>query len=214
MTGTAQMTSVFAPSPVVAGTEGVIVFSPALTTDRLETDDERLAAAISGGDEAALEEAYGRWSGPVFAFLSRRMADRSTAEDVLQQVFIEVWQKADRFDAGRGTLQSWIFAIANSRSLDVLRKRVPSPVDPVGDGFSDSVDGEGIDEMEEFMASWNFARLVDGLPEEEAELLRMRFNDDLSQTEISRRTGVPLGTVKSRMVSGLTRLRTEMEASR
>jgi RNA polymerase sigma-70 factor (ECF subfamily) len=64
------------------------------------------------------------------------------------------------------------------------------------------------------MASWNFARLVDGLPEEEAELLRMRFNDDLSQTEISRRTGVPLGTVKSRMVSGLTRLRTEMEASR
>jgi RNA polymerase sigma-70 factor (ECF subfamily) len=142
------------------------------------------------------------------------MADRSTAEDVLQQVFIEVWQKADRFDAGRGTLQSWIFAIANSRSLDVLRKRVPSPVDPVGDGFSDSVDGEGIDEMEEFMASWNFARLVDGLPEEEAELLRMRFNDDLSQTEISRRTGVPLGTVKSRMVSGLTRLRTEMEASR
>jgi hypothetical protein len=125
------MTSVFAPSPVVAGPEGVIVFSPALTTDRLETDDERLAAAISGGDEAALEEAYGRWSGPVFAFLSRRMADRSTAEDVLQQVFIEVWQKADRFDAGRGTSATVSVIRSTAKASTRRRNSWPHGTSPV-----------------------------------------------------------------------------------
>jgi RNA polymerase sigma-70 factor (ECF subfamily) len=212
MTGTAQMTSVAAPSPVVAGLAGVIVSVPSVTRDRLETDDERIAAAIAGGEESALEEAYGRWSRQIFAFLLGRMPDRAAAEDVLQQVFLEVWQKADRFDAGRGTFQSWIFAIASSRSIDSLRKRVPEPLDPVdGDAFRGSVQHDA--GVEEFISAWNFARLVDRLPDEEAELLRMRFNDDLSQAEISRKTGVPLGTVKSRMVSGLARLRAEMEVS-
>lgn len=210
MTGTAQMASVVAPSPVVAGRAGVIVSVPELTGDTLETDDERIAAAIAGGDEDALGEAYARWSGPIYAFLVRRMGDRPAAEDVLQQVFLEVWQKAESFDRERGTFLSWIFAIANSRSLDALRKRVPDPVDPIGIPADAAAD----DETEVFMASWNFARLVDGLPPEESELLKLRFNDDLSQSEISRRTGVPLGTVKSRMVSGLKRLRNEMEGSR
>ena len=213
MTGTAQMASVVAPSPVVAGTTGVIVSVPELTGDRLETDDERIAAAIAGGDEAALGDAYARWSKPIYAFLMKRMGDAQAAEDVLQQVFLEVWQKADRFDARRGALLSWMFAIANSRSIDALRKRVPDPVDLSGSEFVKSTDGEAMEEIETFMASWNFARMVEGLPPEEAELLRMRFNDDLSQTEISRRTGIPLGTVKSRMVAGLSRLREQMGAT-
>ena len=211
MTGTAQMASVFAPSPVVAGTPRVVFFFPRVTSRDPETDDERLAAAIARGDEDALEEVHKRCSPQVFAFLIRRMGERPAAEDVLQQVFIEVWQKADRFDASRGTLLSWIFAIANSRSLDVLRKRIPDPVDPADGGFATGPGHDGAAEIEEFMASWNFARMVDSLPREEAELLRMRFNDDLSQTEISERTGIPLGTVKSRMVSGLAKLRAEME---
>lgn len=213
MTGTAQMTSVFVPSPIVAGTSGVVSFFPEVAPEKPETDDERLAAAIARGDDAAIEEVHERWAAPVFAFLVRRMGERPAAEDVLQQVFIEVWQKADRFDAGRGTLLSWIFAIANSRSLDVLRKRIPDPVDPIDGPLASSIGHDGAAEIEEFMASWNFARLVDGLPDEEAQLLRMRFNDDLSQTEISDRTGIPLGTVKSRMVSGLAKLRAEMEVS-
>ena len=91
MTGTAQMTSIIAPSPIVAGSGSVIVSIGELTGDRLETDDERIAAAIARGDEQALEEAHQRWSRPVFAFLVRRMGERPAAEDVLQQVFLEVW---------------------------------------------------------------------------------------------------------------------------
>lgn len=214
MTGTAQMTSIIAPSPIVAGSGSVIVSIGELTGDRLETDDERIAAAIARGDEQALEEAHQRWSRPVFAFLVRRMGERPAAEDVLQQVFLEVWQKAERFDPDRGTFLAWMMAIANSRSLDSLRKRVPDPVDPTEQGIGDPARGADRDEVEEFLASWNFARMVERLPAEEAEPIRLRFNDDLSQTEIARRTGVPLGTVKSRMVSGMKRLRQEMEGAR
>jgi RNA polymerase sigma-70 factor (ECF subfamily) len=167
-----------------------------------------LTSRSEAGDEPALEQVYAEYSGPVFAFLVSRMREREAAEDVLQQVFVEVWQKAGRFDPARGRLMSWIMSIANSRSLDALRKRVPEPRDPVS--FPDSGEGANPGGVEEFLADWEFARTIDRLPESEAELLRLRFSEDLSQSEISDKTGIPLGTVKSKMVSGLNTLRDEM----
>lgn len=176
---------------------------------RSENQEGVLAGRIAAGDELALEEVYDEFSGPVFAFLVSRMREREAAEDVLQQVFFEVWQKAGNFDPRRGRLVAWIMAIANSRSLDFLRKKVPEPRDPVSlSGSAGDSDPGGIDR---FLADWEFARTIENLPEPEAELLRMRFCDDLSQSDISKRTGMPLGTVKSRMVSGLNALREAYE---
>jgi len=166
---------------------------------------------VEAGDERALEEIYEEHGGVVFAFLVSRMGQREAAEDVLQQVFVEVWEKAGKFDPSRGSLVSWVMSIASSRSIDSLRKRVPEPRDPVS--LPDAREPSEADGVEDFLADWEFAQIVGRLPEPEAELLKMRFSEDLSQTEISERTGIPLGTVKARMVSGLNTLRREMGVS-
>lgn len=209
ISGVARAEQVFVPPLLPAGGRSLIGSPVAVEATRSSEEEEAgLARRIEAGDEQALELVYEQHSGAVFAFLVSRMRQREAAEDVLQQVFVEVWEKAGRFDPSRGKLATWIMSIANSRSIDVLRRRVPEPRDPVS--LPDSADGANPGGVEEFLADWEFARTIDRLPEPEAELLRLRFAEDLSQSEISERTGIPLGTVKSKMVSGLNTLRQEM----
>lgn len=210
MTGVARAERAFAPPLLPVRGATLIGSSVAVEAVRSkESGDAELARLIEAGDESALEKVYADHSGAVFGFLVRRMGDREAAEDVLQQVFVEVWQKAGRFDPERGSLIAWIMSIAGSRAIDALRRRVPEPRDP--DVVARSGDGPDAGGVDRFLADWDFARAVDGLPEPEAELLRLRFRDDLSQSEIAERTGIPLGTVKSKMVAGLNTLRREME---
>jgi RNA polymerase sigma-70 factor (ECF subfamily) len=209
MTGVARAESAFVP-PLLPSRAVTLIGSPVAVeaVRSKEVGDADLARRIEAGDESALEQVYAEHSGAVFAFLVRRMGDREAAEDVLQQVFVEVWQTADRFDPGRGRLVAWIMSIAGSRSIDALRRRVPEPRDP--DLVARTGDGPDSGGVDRFLADWDFARAIDGLPEPEAELLRLRFADDLSQSEIAERTGIPLGTVKSKMVAGLNTLREQM----
>lgn len=203
--------NVLASSPPVLQFHAQLIdYRPDLPA-RTDQIDIRLADRIASGDEQALREVYDRFSRPVFSLLLRHLADRAAAEDVQQQVFTEVWQKASRFDADRGSLLGWIMAIARSRAIDHSRKRVPEPKDP---GRTAELAGQdpGQGEIDNLIDSFQFTQLMDELPDEEAELIRFRFQNELSQSEISERTGIPLGTVKSRMVSGLGRLRTLMEA--
>jgi RNA polymerase sigma-70 factor (ECF subfamily) len=173
--------------------------------------DLELARRMDRGDEQALLEVYSRYSRPVFGLLLRYLADRDTAEDVQQQIFTEVWQKAGAFDPGRGSMLGWIMSIARSRAIDQTRKRVPEPKDP--EATAVLVDrGGSYEEIDRLIGAFQFSHLLGQLPEDEAELIRYRFQNELSQSEIAARTGIPLGTIKSRMVSALGRLRTLLEA--
>jgi RNA polymerase sigma-70 factor (ECF subfamily) len=171
--------------------------------DRFE---RRLAARLRAGDPDALKDAYREYGTATFGLLLRMLRDRAAAEDVQQQVFTEVWRRAGDYDPRRAGLLTWVLTIAKSRALDHLRKRVPEPRDPhLPDTRSVPA------EADEVVDRWRIAHLLGRLPDEERDLLRMRFYDDLSQTQIADRTGIPLGTVKARMVSGLTRLREMIE---
>jgi RNA polymerase sigma-70 factor, ECF subfamily len=204
------MNAIAPAPPVYPGRPSVIDYVLPLISDRTEPEDHLLAQRLLQRDEDALRDVYERYSRPVFAFLVRFIGDRPAAEDVQQQVFMEVWQKASRFDPQRGSMMTWIMTIARSRALDFKRRRIPEPRDPSGaTELAGSTSGES--EIEEIVGAWHFNQLIGQLPPEEAELLRYRFDGELSQTEISSRTGIPLGTVKSRMVSALDRLRTLME---
>ena len=209
MNGVARVERAFAP-PLLPSREVTLIGSTVAVeaVQSKESGDAELARLIEVGDESALEQVYAEHSGAVFAFLVGRMGDQEAAEDVLQQVFVEVWQKAGKFDPSRGRLIAWIMSIANSRSIDALRRKVPEPRDP--DLVARTGDGPDSGGVDRFLADWDFARVIDGLPEPEAELLRLRFADDLSQSEIAEKTGIPLGTVKSKMVAGLNTLRREM----
>jgi RNA polymerase sigma-70 factor (ECF subfamily) len=140
-------------------------------------------------------------------FLQQMLRDRSGADDVLQQVMLEVWQRRSSFDPARASMASWIMTIARSRGIDQIRRQVPEPLDPAI--AASVVDGRAPEEhpADELAEQWRMAHLLAQLPREEAEILRMRFHREMTQTEIAADTGIALGTVKMRMVSALKRLR-------
>ena len=144
----------------------------------------------------------------MLGYLVNVLGDRGTAEDVHQQVFLEVWQRAPAYDPARASILTWIMTIARSRAVDQLRRRVPEPHDPSGSQMMAlAVDDDPERSPDALVERWQVAHLLGRLRPEEAELLRMRFYEELSQTEIAERTGIPLGTVKMRMVSALETLR-------
>jgi RNA polymerase sigma-70 factor (ECF subfamily) len=168
--------------------------------------ERRLAARLSRGDQDALREIQDEYSGMLRSYLRQMLSDDAAAEDVLQQVMLEVWQRGSRFDPSRGSATSWLIAITRSRAIDHMRRRVPEPQDPdTATRLIDRLAPEAhvADELAE---QWRMAHLLTQLPREEAHILRLRFHGDMSQTEIAAETGIPLGTVKMRMVSALGRL--------
>ena len=177
------------------------------------SDDRHLTAGLRRGDPDALAEIHRLFGGVVLGYLRSALRDAASAEDVHQEVFLEVWRRGSSYDPDRASLGTWIMIIARSRAIDHLRKRVPEPLDPLGP--SGAVMREVADPAqgpETFIERWRLAVLVSQLPDDEARILRMRFHEGLSQTEIAERTGIPLGTVKTYMVRGLRRLRDLMEA--
>jgi RNA polymerase sigma-70 factor (ECF subfamily) len=176
--------------------------------------EDPLAAGLRRGDPEALAEAHRAYGGAVLGYLRRLLGDPASAEDVHQEVFLEVWRRGPSFDPARSSLATWILLIARSRAIDHLRRRVPEPRDPLGPA------GVGLGEREPdpetspdaLVERWGMAMRLGLLPDHEAAVLRMRFHEGLSQTEIAERTGVPLGTVKTHMVRGLRRLRDLVEA--
>lgn len=173
-------------------------------------EEDRLVAQLRARDPEALRELYDRFGRITFGFLLKTLRDRGAAEDVQQQVFLEVWRRADSFDPERGKLLTWVMTIARSRAIDHMRRRVPEPIDP--EVAARNVEApEGVGAVDALAERWRLRALLDRLPATEAELLRRRFYVGLSQSEIAERDGIPLGTVKTRMVSGLRRLRAMIE---
>lgn len=170
-------------------------------------DEQRIADGLQRRDEQALVDLHARCGRAVMGVLARVLGDRATAEDVFQQVFLEAWQRGPEYDPARGSPLTWVLAIARSRALDQLRRRVPEPAGSLA--LMETGDDALFDELIE---RWRFASLLERLPDEEADMLRRRFYEGASQTEIAAATGVPLGTVKMRMVQGLSRLRDLLDA--
>ena len=173
----------------------------------MRADDRQLADGLGRRDPDAIARLHAEYGRTVLGFLLRTLRDRATAEDVFQQVMLEAWQRGPSYDPGRGSPLTWLMTIARSRAVDQLRRRVPEPRDPAG-SFA-LLEGEvdaGAD-LDKLMEQWRVAHLLCRLPEEEADLLRRRFYGGLSQREIAAATGIPLGTVKMRMVQALARLR-------
>jgi RNA polymerase sigma-70 factor (ECF subfamily) len=171
--------------------------------------ERRLAKRLARRDPEALRELHALHGAAIFGFLVRGLGDRAAAEDVQQQVFLEAWERGDRYDPERAGLRVWLLAIARSRAIDQLRRRVPEPRDPSSAvALAERGDETRLDELVEH---WHLVAQLERLPAEEADLLRRRFYLDQSQSQIAAATGIPLGTVKTRMSSGLRRLRTALE---
>ena len=174
--------------------------------------DRGLAAGLHRRDPDALAQLHAECGSTVLGFLVRQLRDRASAEDVFQQVFLEAWQRGPTYDPDRGAPLTWIMTIARSRAIDHLRRRVPEPRDPSGSLALLEAEADPAAGIDALVDQWRVAHLLQRLPGEEAQLLRSRFYDGRSQREIAAATGIPLGTVKMRMVQGLRRLRDLIDA--
>ncbi len=171
-----------------------------------------LILRVADGDDAAFGELYDLLSSRVFGLILRVLVDRAQSEEVLQEVFLEVWQSAQAFAPNRGQGRSWILTIAHRRAVDRVRSAQAAGDRDVRVGLRDlNTPAASVDEQVEMrIESRRVARALQALPEPQREALTLAYFGGYSQSEIAALTTTPLGTIKTRMRDGLSRLRTEM----
>jgi RNA polymerase sigma-70 factor (ECF subfamily) len=170
--------------------------------------DVSLLHAIARRDEAALSSLYDRYRVILFGLLVRILSSREEAEDILQEVFIQVWRRAADFDELRGKPFTWLVTLARSRAID--RLRLLQARDRVAVAAARDAPEEASDAMLDTLRSEQkriVAEALAELPEEQRRALMLAYFEGLTQTEIAARLGSPLGTVKTRMRSGMIKLR-------
>ena len=167
-------------------------------------DDAALIARMRAGDQSAMADLYDRYSGVVYGVALRVLANTTAAEDVVQEIFLQLWRNPQAFNAERGRLAPWLAVIARNRAIDHLRKR-PAEDDidelPISTGVdleSDSAQKLAIDKVRGVLAQ---------LPADQRKALEMAFFEGMTHTEIAGKTGEPLGTIKTRIRTGLLALR-------
>ena len=200
-------------------------------TEVRRTDETALVREVARGSEDALSALYDRHVDGVFAAAMRLTDDRGVAEEVVQETFLALWNRAELFDPHTGSLAAWLRTIARNRAVDRLRAagRRPSLVSLTVDDDEDSragleravgdrpvLGGADLGPGPELALEGTELRSVlrdalDAMPETERTVILLAYGEGLTQTEIAGRTGWPLGTVKTRTRRGLARLRGVLE---
>ena len=169
----------------------------------------RLIQQVAQQDRDAFSQLYDRFSTLVFTLAMRMLKARSDAEDLLQEVFVQVWRQAQSYSAERGSPEAWIINIARSRAIDKIRsirrmqKSFVLTDDPAQAESSDNVESSAAES--ETRLAMNSA--LANLPDTQRKVLELAYFDGLTQSEIADRLAEPLGTVKTRMRSGIQKLR-------
>ena len=181
---------------------GSIEKSPGRRNDA--SDEMHLIARLRAGEQQAMSELYDRYAKVVYAVALRVLQDAAAAEDVLQDVFLQLWRNPDAFDASRGSLAAWLAVIARHRSIDRLRKRRPET------DIEECVITSGPDLRDDTERALVVEKVRGALAEmnpDQRSALELAFFQGLTHSEIAEKTGEPLGTVKTRIRSGLQQLR-------
>lgn len=163
---------------------------------------------IAAGERAALRQLYEATSAKLFGVCLRILSDRDESEDVLQEVYLTVWRRADRFEPGRASVMTWISTIARNRAIDRLRARGPLAH---ADTLEDVEIADGAPSAETLVAAAQsdsaLARCLEELDVRTANIIRTAFFDGVTYEALALRAGAPLGTVKSWIRRGLAKLR-------
>lgn len=200
--------------------------------DRSPADDAALVRAVAAGSQDALGDLYDRYVDAVFAAASRLTSDRQVAEEVVQETFLALWNRAELFDPTVGSLAAWLHTIARNRTVDRLRAagRRPNLIPLSSAAGDDEHDAVALDRLvasgtvlggatvgrgpEGELAAAELGALLrealSDLPESERTAIVLAYREELTQSEIAERLGWPLGTVKTRTRRALLRLRTAL----
>ena len=172
-------------------------------------NDAALVASIRSGNQDAMAQLYDRYSSVVYAVALRVLGDAAAAEDVLQEIFMQLWRNPGSFDASRGDLAPWLAVIARNRAVDVLRKRRPQT--ELNETVV-SVEPDLAGEADRARAAEKIRATLREMPNAQRSALEMAYFEGYSHSEIAAKTGEPLGTIKTRIRAGLMLLRRAVEA--
>lgn len=171
--------------------------------------DADLLGKVQRGDESAMAAIYDRYSKVVYSVALRVLRDPASAEDVLQEIFMQVWRSPARFIATRGSLGGWLAVVTRNRSIDKLRRK--RPTEQVEEMQLPSLCNLA-DEAERNLMMEKARVVILQLPAEQRKTFEMAFFDGLTHSEIAEMTGDPLGTVKTRIRSAILTLRKAFQA--
>jgi RNA polymerase sigma factor (sigma-70 family) len=187
--------------------ESVLALAPFVARRRVrQRSDDALLDAIAAGDEAALAELYDRFGRLAYGVALRVLRDRALAEDAVQEAFLAIWRTAGRYRQERAKPSTWLLTLVHRRAVDLVRRedrRRAEPLDEPPEAPGGAVPEEAA--LRERRAAVQDALLE--LPDDQRQALELAYYGGLTQSDLAERLGVPLGTIKSRMFAGLTRLR-------
>jgi RNA polymerase sigma-70 factor (ECF subfamily) len=186
------------------------------TAETSEADDRRMVAAMVAGDEDAFRGLFSRYAPMAKALAVRVVRQPHMAEEIVQEAFLSVWRDPAGYDPARGTVRSWLMAMVHHRAVDLVRREESQRrrADDASAGLRDEVSDHADDVVEAVQRPRERravqAALAD-LPEDQRAIIEQMYFEGRSQSQIAETTGLPLGTVKSRTLLGMRKLRAALE---
>lgn len=188
--------------------------SPHSPAKRAASEEARIVRRIVAGEPEALAELYDRYSGMLLGLARRVVGTTAEAEEVLQECFLQVWNQASRYDPARSSVSTWLVLITRSRAIDRLRGRkvVDKAVTAIKQQKPDThTSPKGVGDVLMQERRKRLHSEMQKLPDEQREVLELAFYRGMTQREISEQTGVPLGTVKTRTLLAMRKLRKALQ---
>ena len=178
--------------------------------------DEELLLRVEGGDDRAFRELFARYAAVAHALAFRLVRQAQVAEEIVQEAFLAVWRNPERYDRTRGSVRSWLLGTVHHRAVDAVRReQAQRRRAEQAASVAPAVEEDPIDDVVAAIDLPRDRRLVrralSELPDEQRDVIRQMYFDGQSQSQIAERTGLPLGTVKSRTLLGMRRLRASLE---
>ena len=168
--------------------------------------DEALVALLARGNDTALAELYDRFGRSAFGLALRVLRDEKLAEDAVQEAFLSAWRGAVSFQAERAKVSTWLLTLVHRRAVDIVRReerRRTEPIEGVEDAQGDATDEQAFLRLQRERVQGALRQL----PDTQREALELAYYGGFTQSELAERLGQPIGTIKSRMFTGLNRLR-------
>ena len=174
--------------------------------DLAHLSDEALVALIARSDESALAELYDRIGGTAYGLAYRVLRDEALAEDAVQEAFLGLWRSAGSFIPERAKASTWILTLVHRRAVDLVRREQRRRAEPL-EGAPEPSEGSAEEAAWLRLDRERVQAALQSLPDQQREAIELAYYGGYSQSELAERLGQPLGTIKSRMFSGLARLR-------